>query len=605
VRTLKELDRQIGASMGDISPDSFIINGQLVNVITGEIYQADIAIKDDRIVRVGDISDLISKFSYNIPTINCKDSYILPGLIDTHLHTESTMLPPSAFASLVLPKGTTTVVVDPHEIANVLGIQGLELFVEETNNLPLEFLIEIPSCVPAAPSLETSTHLLSSDDLRPLIEKKEEFFALAEVMNFPGVIYRDPDVLLKLSFSEKNQKIIEGHSPGLHGKDLQAYLTAGISSCHESENPSEAIEKLRLGCKIQLREGSFAKNLVSLTKGIKNSLGLHHPWKHVIIASDDRHVDDLMEKGHLDHSLRLLVNDAGLDPITAIQICTINPAKHLLRPDIGIIAPGKIANIITVKDLTQFDIQDVIAQGQHVAHKNQLLKPIIHPSYPEWALNTVKPKFIPQIDDFSISSPEGYANDKISAHIIGILEHSLFTNHIIRDVPFENGKIVLNEKDDISYFFLLDRYGTTEHFSKALVSGFKFQHQGALATTVAHDSHQLLICGNDSHYMFDAMKTLLESQGGLALVTKDNQDKKLIKTLPLPYAGLMSIEKPTDVAKKFGKIKKMASDLCTGISEPFMALSFMALPVIPKLKLTDKGLVDVDKFKVISLFEFN
>ena len=602
-RSVNELDQQIASSMCELTPDLLVGNGNLVNVASGEIYKADIAIKDNIIVRVGNCSDFISKFQ-KIPTIDASNSFVLPGLIDSHLHTESTLLTPTNFTNLALPRGTTTVVVDPHEIGNVLGLKGLELYVQEAISLPLEFLVEISSCVPAAPTLETAKNILTSKELQPLLDDPR-YFALAEMMNYPGVIFRDPDVLAKLSYADKTGRILEGHSPGLLGKELQAYLTAGIKSCHESFEVPEVIEKLRLGVSIQLREGSFAKNLIHLANGIKRELkDAKTPWEHVIIASDDRHADDLIDLGHLDHSLRLLVNDVGLDPVTAIQICTINPARHLLRPDLGIIAPGRQANICTVNNLQQFIIQDVISQGKHVAHNGNLTVELPKQSYPDWSLQTVKPSYIPSLEDFSITGPKDVEEGKLSAHIIGGLEHSLITDHLVRKVPIEDNKVVIDHSQyDLAYIFLLDRYGLTDHFSKALVSGFNFKNLGAFASTVAHDSHQLIIVGNDPQCMFDALKTVITNNGGLVVTQKDQGDTNQKHWLSLPYAGLMSIESSFEVGKKIKNLKNKSRELTSGISEPFMALSFMALPVIPKLKLTDKGIVDVEKFKIINLFE--
>ncbi|MFW9929890.1 MAG: adenine deaminase [Candidatus Thorarchaeota archaeon] len=604
IRTPDELDRQIASSMGEISPDIILVGGELVNVVSGEIYCADIATKDDRIIRVGDCSDLLSKFGNRTKIIDCKGSYLIPGLIDTHLHTESTMLPPSQFSSVVLPRGTTTVVVDPHEIGNALGLKGLDIYVDEAKNSQLEFLIEIPSCVPSAPGLETPANVLDSRTIAQLLNKNG-YFALAEMMNFPGVIYRDKEVLNKLAYAEKAGKICEGHSPGLRGKELQAYLTAGISSCHESFEVPEVIEKLRLGCYIQLREGSFAKNLITLGNGIKDTLkDATSPWRQVIIASDDRHADDLLKQGHLDHSLRLLVNEVGIDPITALQICTINPANHIRRKDIGIIGPGKKANIVRIENLQQFQVIDVINRGIHVAHNGSLIDEKIKSfNYPEWALNTITPTFIPEESDMSIIAPKSFEDGKLTGHIIGAIEHSLMTEHVIQNITIEDGNVVLTKENDLSYFFLLDRYGTTTHFSKALTTGFKFDKKGAIASTVCHDSHQLLLLGNDPVSLKKALNTTIGNKGGLAIVQEKSENNFLIESLPLPYAGLMSTEHPTTVAKKLTKMKEISKDMCLGISEPFMALSFFALPVIPKLKLTDKGLVDVDKFQLIQLFD--
>ncbi len=598
-RTPEVLAEQINASMARIAPDLVITGGEIVNVITGEIYKADVAIKSDRIVRVGDISDIISNFR-DIKNIDATGSYVIPGLIDTHLHTESTFLTPSRFAKTVIPRGTTTVVVDPHEITNVLGLKGLEIYVEETKNLPLEFLVELPSCVPAAPSLETGPNILNGLEYNNLLNNGD-YFALAEMMNFPGVINTDPEVMMKLSFAEKYGKITEGHAPGLMGKELQAYITAGVCSCHESFMVDEAIEKLRLGMKVQLREGSFAKNLLELAHGIKDKLShATSPWDNVIICSDDRHADELIDTGHLDNSLRMMVNQVGIDPITAIQISTINPANHLSRPDLGAIAPGKTANINIIDNLSDFNILDVISKGQHVAHNGELLCSIKSPTLPDWALNTFKPKFIPQLGDYEISAPHQISDDILKAHVIGVLEHSLITDHFIEEVKIENGKVVLADSNDLAYFFLLDRYGNTSNFSKSLVKGFGFEGPVGIASTVAHDSHQLLITGNDPLAMQQAFKNLQITKGGQTIVTGEELKSE---TLALPYAGLMSIEDPLTIADSMSKMKQLSKSVVKGISEPFMALSFMALPVIPKLKLTDKGIVDVEKFELIDLFE--
>lgn len=599
-RSPEQIEKQIAAAMGDVEPDLILVNGEIVNVATGEIYHANIAIKEDRIVRVGKIADLIRKYP-NTNKIDCKNSYLLPGFIDTHLHTESTFLPPTHFTQLALPRGTTTVVVDPHEIGNVLGTKGLDLYIRETKDLPLEFLVELPSCVPAAPTLENGASILQGHLYKELMNK-DKYVALAEMMNFPGVIFRDPDVMLKLSHAEKSGKIREGHAPGLVGKELQAYLTAGISSCHESITVDEAIDKLRAGCKIQLREGSFAKNLVNLGIGFRDNLKqAKNPWNHIIICSDDRHANDLLEFGHLDHSLRLLVNDVGLDPLTAIQICTINPANHLMRQDLGMIGPGKIANIARVDNLKNYNVLDVISKGIHIAHHNKMIKKLLCPNYPDWALNTVKPAFIPGINMYSINSPDEIEEGRIQAHIIGVLEQSVITDHLIEKVPIENSRVVLDNNQDLAYFFLLDRYGKTKNFSKSLVKGFKFEGDVAVASTVAHDSHQLLVTGNNPQCMDTAIKSIISNKGGQIIVSKkgDNLTSKILK---LPYAGLMSIDPPEIVAKKMNEMKEFSKNIVIGISEPFMALSFMALPVIPKLKLTDRGLVNVEKFELIDLF---
>ncbi|MFV2015587.1 MAG: amidohydrolase family protein, partial [Candidatus Heimdallarchaeota archaeon] len=464
----KEIETQIKTSMGEIPPDLVLKGGHIVNTLTGEIYEGDVAIKDNRIVRTGDISDIYTTFS-DLKTINCTDSYLLPGLIDSHLHTESTLMTPTNFTKVALPLGTTTVAVDPHEIGNVLGIPGLQLYVDEVKDLPLEFLVEIPSCVPAAPTLETGPNIITAEEYVPLLES-DDFIALAEMMNFPGVIYTDEEVIKKLAYAERFGKIREGHAPGLMGKEIQAYITSGVSSCHETFTVDEVIDKLRAGCKIQLREGSFARNLLHLANGIKDRLShATNPWDQVIICSDDKHADDLIDEGHLDFSLRLLVNEVGLDPTTAIRICSLNPAIHLQRPDLGAIAPGKMANILRVNNLRDFEPLDVISRGKHVGHNKELIVPLSTRSYPDWALDTVKPSFIPNLNDFVVNGPQSFDEGRVNAHIIGVINHSLVTDHFVEPVKIEQNKVVLEDSEDLAYYFLLDRHAKTKNFAKSLV----------------------------------------------------------------------------------------------------------------------------------------
>ncbi|MHA2031084.1 MAG: adenine deaminase [Candidatus Kariarchaeaceae archaeon] len=602
IRTPKEIETQIKTAMGEIPPDLILYGGQIVNTLTGEIYQGDIAIKDNRIVRTGDISDIHEKFG-SVVKLDCSDSYLLPGLIDSHLHTESTLMTPTNFTKVALPLGTTTVAVDPHEIGNVLGIPGLQLYVDEVKGLPLEFLVEVPSCVPAAPTLETGPNIITADEYIPLLES-DDYFALAEMMNFPGVIYTDEEVIKKIAYAEQVGKVREGHAPGLMGKEIQAYVTSGISSCHETFTVDEVVDKLRAGCKIQLREGSFARNLIHLATGIKEKLAhAKNPWDQVIICSDDKHADDLIDEGHLDYSMRLLVNEVGLDPVTAIRICSLNPAIHLQRHDLGALAPGKMANILRVNNLSDFEPLDVISRGKHVGHNKELIVQLAARNYPNWALDTVKPNYIPSLEDFVVTGPESMDDGKVNAHIIGVINHSLVTDHFVESVKIERNRVVLEEDNDLAYYFLLDRHAKTNNFAKSLVKGFNFKGQVAVASTVAHDSHQLLITGNSAECMVEAVKDLIQAKGGQTIVTKRNGNFEK-QILPLPYAGLMSTQSPSEIANVMKNMKAFSKEVCLGVAEPFMSLSFMALPVIPKLKLTDRGLVDVDQFKIIDLFDY-
>jgi adenine deaminase len=583
--------------MGDLPADLIIHGGRVVNTLTSEVIDADIAVKGERIVRVGDCSDL--KATHRL---DASGSYLIPGLIDSHIHTESTLMTPTHFTQVALPRGTTTIACDPHEIGNVLGIPGLELYINEARDLPLEFLVEIPSCVPAAPTLENGPNTISADEYVPLLANPD-FFALAEMMNFPGVIYRDEEVMKKLSHAEKADKIREGHAPGLRGKELQAYLTAGVTSDHESYLGEEVVEKIRAGMKIQLREGSFARNLVALATAIRDEFGPSgSAWDSVIICSDDKHADTIYEEGHLDHALRLLVNSVGIDPMTAIRVCTLNPANHLRRQDLGALTAGRIANIVRVDNLTDFQVLDVISQGVHVASNHEMLVELSSHSYPEWALDTVRPKYLPPKEALFVPGPNGMDNGKAQAHVIGVIEHSLVTDHLIEEVEIRDGKVQLDEGSGLAYYFLLDRHDNTDHFARSLVRGFDFQGKVAVASTVAHDSHQLLLTGNSAAAMEFAMNKLVEAKGG-QIIVEEIDGTFDFKLLPLPYAGLMSTLPPEEVAKLMTGMKQFSARVCPGISEPFMSLSFMALPVIPALKLTDLGIVDVDKFAVIDLFD--
>jgi len=597
-RTAEELTIQVAAAMGDEPIDLVIIGGKVVNTITGEILDADIAIKDERIVQVGNCDELdLSEAT----RIDATGSYLIPGLIDSHLHTESTLMTPTHFTEVALPRGTTAIACDPHEIGNVLGIPGLEIYVNEAKDVPMEFMVEIPSCVPAAPTLENGPNTITAEEYKPLLAD-DRFFALAEMMNFPGVIYRDEEVMKKLAYAGQAGKIREGHAPGLQGKKLQAYLTAGITSDHESYLVKEVVEKLRSGMKIQLREGSFARNLLTLAKGIKAEFGNKgSAWDSVIICTDDKHADDILTEGHLDHALRLLVNEVGIDPVTAIRVCSLNPARHLNRNDLGAITAGRVANIVKINNLQEFKVEDVIAQGKHVAKNHELLVELAEREYPDWALDTVNPKYIPSLAEYRIAGPDNLKDGMVDAHVIGVIEHSLVSDHLIREVAIKNGYVDLSDSVDLAYYFLLDRHDNTENFAKSLVSGFDFQGEAAVASTVAHDSHQLLLTGNSIEAIDFALHKLIENHGGQIIVQKQDNEYEY-RVLPLPYAGLMSTESPEQVAEKMIEMKAFSKQVCPGISEPFMSLSFMALPVIPALKLTDLGLVDVDKFEIIELF---
>jgi adenine deaminase len=585
VSSIKEM---ISCARGEIPADLIIQNGTLINVITREMYKADIAIFKDRIVNIAEPGILDSKNSYN--KLNADGKFVSPGLIESHLHIESSMLSPTEFSQVVIPRGTTTVLLDPHEIGNVLGVQGLHFLLKQTENLPLRFLIEIPSCVPAAPGLETSAAIIDSKAIEDLITKEPRFFGLGEVMNYPGVLFKDEEVLKKVELGKK-LNLIDGHSPGVSGRDLDAYLTTGIESDHEITSEEEFLEKIRKGVKVMAREGSLTKDLRKILKAIKKTpLDL----RNVLMASDDRNVNDLCTIGHLDHQLRIAVEE-GISPVLALQMATINPASYFgLDNDIGCIAPGRIADIIILEDLESFKINSVIFGGSIVYKNNELLWNFSREEFPSWTVDTVKLK--QSVNPDALRAKSVLSEGTYPVRVIGVKPHSVITESLIENLIVKNGWIQPKSEKDILSLAVIERHGVNGNIANAFVKGLGISSSPfAMATTVAHDCHNIAVAGTDSQSMVTAVEILQEIKGGY-VVTTENQVLKV----PLAYAGLMSTEPFKVLNKRLIEMKNLFSHL-TEFDEPLMALSFIALPVIPHLKLTDKGLVDVDNFTFTEL----
>lgn len=584
ISSLKEL---ISCARGEIPSDLLLQNGTLVNVITREMYETDIAIYGKRIANVALPNSLDPGNSKNV--IDMKGKFVSPGLIESHLHIESSMLPPSEFAQVVVPRGTTTVLLDPHEIGNALGVKGLQLLLTQSEGLPLRFLIEIPSCVPAAPGLETSAHIIDSNVIRELIEKEPRYFGLGEVMNYPGVLFKDEEVLTKLMLGSK-LNIVDGHSPGVSGKDLDAYIAAGPQSDHESTTAKEFLEKLRKGMRVMAREGSLTKDLRNVLKAVK---GTNLDLRNCLIASDDRNIIDLLGNGHLDTQLRIAV-DEGIDPLSVLQMATINTATYLgLEHDIGSIAPGKIADIVIFEDLQDFQINSVIFGGKLVFHDKKLNWNFLKSEFPPWAIDTVK---LPPINSDSFHATVSLSDGTYPTRVIGVLPHSVITKALEEDLQVKDGWIHPTPEEDILSLSVIERYGTNGNIANAFIKGFGITSKAfAMATTVAHDCHNLIVTGTDHQIMVEAVQQLNQIKGGYVVILDDKKRK-----LPLPYGGLMSVEPYSVLHNQLIELNNAFKDI-TEFDEPLMALSFMALSVIPHLKLTDKGLVDVDKFTFTDL----
>ena len=575
----------VNCAMGRKKSDLVLLNGQIANVYTKEILEANIAVCNDRIVHVGkDLDDLIGE---NTKIIDVEGLTVCPGLIESHIHIESSMLTLSKFTEAVVPHGTTTVVIDPHELANVAGVEGLEILINEAKNSPITYLIEVPSCVPSLPGFETSGASINADQIKQLMIR-DEFFALAEMMNYPGVFLGLEEVISKIDAAKKAGKLIEGHAPLLKGKELQAYVAAGISSDHEATSFKEVLEKLRLGMKLQVREGSFAKDLENIFQELKNS---QIDTRNILIASDDRNPIDLMEKGHLDYTYRKMIQ-MGMNPIEILQMMTLNTATHLgLDNEIGGIAPGKRADIVVVNNLQDFVVEYVIAQGKILYQNGSLELETQDIRYPDFILDTLSKLEVPSIEELMIKEE---IKTSVKARVIGVKEHSLITEKFEKELQVLDNFVVPDVKNDILPIVVINRHTEEKKIGKGFVMGLGIK-DGALASTVAHDSHQLICVGTSYNLMKKAIEALKNSHGGQVVVTRDKTT-----TLPLEFAGIISTKKVEDVVSLCKKLNETLITLKPIISETFMALAFLALPVIPHLKITDQGLVDVDCFEKIS-----
>ena len=557
------LNNLIQSARGLKPVDLLLKNCRLVNVLTGEAYNSSVAIDQGFIAGFGD------DYQAN-ETIDLKGLYLAPGFIDGHIHIESSFLSPAEFSRTVLPHGTTSVVCDPHEIANVTGLDGIKYFLEA--NTLINIFVMLPSCVPAT-HLETSGACLNAKDLLKL-SRHPYVLGLAEMMNYPGVLFGNKDVLDKLEAFP----LIDGHAPMLKGKDLYAYIAAGISSDHECTGVEEAKEKLRSGMHLMIREGTAAKNLSALIKAItpQNS-------RRCLLVSDDRHPNELIQYGHLDYTLRKAVK-LGLSPITAIQMVTINPAEYFGLKRIGAIIPGYHADLVAFDNLREFNVKYVFKKGKEIPPKNKSRAT----DYTDSKILNLPPL---KENDFEIK-PQSQSDIKV----IEIIPHQIITKKLITTPLIQDGLIVSNIKSDILKIAVINRHSSKKSIGLGFVKGFGLK-KGAIASTVAHDSHNLIIIGTNDSDMLFAANTIRKIKGGQAVVT----DGKVKAQMPLPIGGIMSDKPAKVIARNITKLNQAAYGLGCTIKEPFMTMSFLALPVIPELKITDKGLVDVGKFCLVPL----
>jgi adenine deaminase len=562
---LKEL---ISVARGETPADLLVKNARIVNTFVGEIEQADVAIYADRIAGVGD-------YVKARETIDLRGAFLAPGLINGHTHIESSMLHPARYAEAVVPRGTLTVVTDLHEIANVCGSIGIRFVTELARRLPLDMLFMAPSCVPAT-QLETSGAKISSREVRRMLAHRG-IVGLGEMMNFAGVVAGDEEVLKKITAAKG--RIIDGHAPGLTGKELNAYISAGILSDHESATLEEAKEKLRRGMYLMIREGSSEKSLDALLPLVTDDT-----YKRCLFVVDDRTCSDLLREGDIDAVVRKAIS-RGLDPVRAIQMATINAADYFRLHDRGAIAPGYVANFITITDLAELEIDAVFYKGKPVGKRGKPLF-LVPPVTPELK-DTVRMKS-PTAKSLRISATGD------TYPVIQIVPAQIVTKKITEKATVVDGAVMPDVERDLLKLVVVERHKATGNIGLGLVRGFGLK-KGALASSVAHDSHNIIAVGTNDFDILKAIEQIKTMQGGLVVCA----NLEVLATLPLPIAGLLSPESLDTVVSQYEEVERAAASLGSLPPAPFTILSFLALPVIPEVRLTDLGLVDVNEFKLL------
>ena len=561
----------IKVAKGDAPCDLVLKGGSLVNVLSGEIYEADIAVFDGQVVGIGSYSGR--------EEVTVKGKYITPGFIDGHVHIESSMVEVREFAKAVVPLGTTSVVIDPHEIANVFGLEGIQYMLKSAKFNPLNVFLMLPSCVPAT-QFETSGSSLKGFDLYPLLTGKW-VLGIGEVMNYPGVLARDQDLLDKITMADV--KRVDGHAPNLSGMDLCAYVAAGVRSDHEGTSVEEVQEKLRLGLHIMIREGSLTKNLKVL-------LPLITPYNisRCFFVTDDRHPRDILEEGHIDFMVRTAIK-AGVDPVAAVRLATLNGAEYFKLDRLGAVAPGYTADLLVLDSLDKVKVEKVFKRGVLVAENGKLVESQLNP--PKIMLrSSINIKFL-TLDDFKIPA----RGKKVRA--IELRPGDIKTGEWVADATIVDGLAVSDPTRDIIKIMVIERHHASENIARAFLKGLGLK-RGALASSVSHDSHNIVVAGVNDEDMLEAVIEICRMKGGLAVVA----DGKVLARVPLPVAGLMSEGTMAEVRDAIQHIDRVSREVGITMEEPFMALSFVTLAVMPDLKLTDLGLFDVRKFKFVDVF---
>jgi adenine deaminase len=567
---MRNIQQKLAIARGEQRAELLFKNARVVNVFSGEIHKTNVAVEDGRVIGFGDYRAK--------KIIDLKNAYLAPSLIDGHFHVESSMLTAPEFVRAVVPHGTGAVVIDPHEYANVLGLDGIRYILESTKNLAVDFFIMLPSCVPAT-HLETAGAHLTANDLKLMISD-ERVAGIAELMNFPGVFLGAKSELAKIAAGKG--KAIDGHAPGLRGNNLNAYVLAGVRSDHESVEVEEAREKLRLGMHILLREGSTERNLEHLLPLVNAN-----NFQNCSFATDDKLAGDLVNEGHIDHCVRKSIR-LGLPPITALQIATINTARHYRLHNLGAIAPRYWADFIVFDSLKNFRVRQTWKKGVLVGESGKFLgrTPVKVP-LPRSTMNL---RYAPE--DLVVRA----AGAK-KIRIIEIIPNQIVTREILASPKIVDGKLVADPARDILKMVVVERHRATGNVGVGFVRGFKLK-RGAIGSTVAHDAHNVIVAGTNDADILSAIRALEQLQGGQIAVA----DGAVTAELPLPIAGLVSDQPLAKAMQLIDDLNAAAHALGCDLAAPFMALSFLALSPIPALKLTDQGLIDAVHLKKTTLF---
>ncbi len=584
----------IDVAMGRAAADLVIRKGTWVCVQSGEfIPNTDIAIKEGRIAYVG--ADASHTIGNKTQVIEAKGQYLTPGLLDGHMHVESGMLTVTEFVRAVAPHGTTAMFIDPHEIANVFGLKGVKLMVDEAQQQPIHVWVQMPSCVPSAPGLETAGASIGPEEVAEAM-RWPGIIGLGEMMNFPGVFSADEKMLAEMVETRKAGKVIGGHYASADlGLPFHGYVAGGPEDDHEGTRLEDAIARVRQGMKAMLRYGSAWHDVAAQIKAI-TQLGLDP--RHFILCTDDSHAETLVEDGHMDRVLRHAIAE-GLPPMTALQMATLNTAEHFgLAREIGQIAPGRWADILIVPDLRDFRPRLVVARGQVIAEEGKLLIELPSITYPEWATRSVHLQRPLTAADFILPAPAGN-NGYVRANVIGVIENQAPTRHLRLEVEVSDGVIQADIGRDLAKVALVERHRGTGEVTVGLVSGFGFTERCAIASTVAHDSHHMIVVGTDDALMAQAANTLADIGGGQVVI----KEGKVIGLVELPIAGLMSNERAEVVAHKAATVLEGFRACGCRLNNPNMQLSLLALVVIPELRISDKGLVDVTRFDFVPVLE--